>query len=83
VLAVSGCFAQAFPEKAKALGADVLMGTGNRKQTVAAVEEFLSSGKPQVLFRQLKDAPYEHMEADELLEHTRAFLKIEEGCERY
>ncbi len=83
VLAVSGCFAQAFPEKARALGADVLMGTGNRKQTLAAVEEFLDTRKPVELLEQLKGVSYEHTEADELLEHTRAFLKIEDGCERY
>ncbi len=83
VLAVCGCFAQAFPEKAKELGADVLLGTGNRRQMREAVEAFLREGKPVTRILDLRGSCYEHLEAEELLEHTRAFLKIEEGCERY
>lgn len=83
VLVLCGCFPQAFPERAKELDVDVLMGSGTRLQTLPAVEAFLRTRQPQQLLAPLTGASFEPLSADELAEHTRAFLKIEDGCERY
>ncbi|MBQ9960065.1 MAG: tRNA (N(6)-L-threonylcarbamoyladenosine(37)-C(2))-methylthiotransferase MtaB [Oscillospiraceae bacterium] len=83
VLVLCGCFPQAFPEKTESLDVDVLMGSGTRLETVAAVQRFKQTGQKQNLLRSLEGAAFEPLEADELLEHTRAFLKIEDGCQRF
>ena len=83
VFLLCGCFAQAFPEKARELGADILMGTTDRGSAPAAVLRFLESREPMDLVQSLDSAVFEALEADELVEHTRAFLKIEDGCQKY
>ena len=83
VLVLCGCFPQAFPEKAAGLDVDILMGSGTRLETVAAVQQFAQTGERQNLVRPLKGAAFEPLQADELLEHTRAFLKIQDGCQRW
>ncbi|MBR5501827.1 MAG: tRNA (N(6)-L-threonylcarbamoyladenosine(37)-C(2))-methylthiotransferase MtaB [Oscillospiraceae bacterium] len=83
VLVLCGCFPQAFPEKAEGLDVDILMGSGTRLETVAAVQQFTETRERQNRIRTLKDAAFEPLQADELLEHTRAFLKIQDGCQRF
>ena len=43
VFLLCGCFAQAFPEKARELGADILMGTTDRSNAPAAVLRFMEN----------------------------------------
>ena len=83
VLLLCGCFSQAFPEKASSLGADILMGTTDRKDAPSAVLKFLKERKALNYVHPFEDAAFESLEADELVEHTRAFLKIQDGCEKY
>lgn len=83
VLLLCGCFSQAFPEKAGLLGADILMGTTDRKEAPAAVLQFLKERKTLDLVHPFESTPFEILDADELVEHTRAFLKIQDGCEKY
>ena len=78
-----GCFAQAFPDKAEKLHPDILMGTTERNNTVQAVLDYLSNREQKNLVHPFSHDIFESIEAEELVEHTRAFLKIEDGCEKY
>ena len=85
VVALTGCLPQTDPHAAEELPeADLVLGTRERRTVVEAVEEYLA--RRQRLVRVL---PHEAGEPFELLEalgddgHTRAFLKIQDGCTQF
>jgi len=82
--AVCGCFSQIEPEDAAALGADVVFGSGDRAGFVAAVEQAVAE---RVKLRNVDD-PFsrlkmEFLPAGALEGRTRAYMKIEDGCDNF
>lgn len=84
VLVLSGCLPQAYPDKAAAFdGVDIVTGTGNRLDLVPLIERYLSDNRRLVDIRQNAQKAFEPLQADEVEGHTRAFLKIQDGCDRF
>jgi len=83
VVALTGCWPQAYPDAAAKTGADVITGNGNRSELPSLVLSFIENREQLTEIKDLSTACFEPLEADELLEHNRAFLKIEDGCEKY
>ncbi len=85
VVAMTGCYPQAFPEKAAEVAeADVITGTGDRASLLPSVLSVMGNGKRIVSVRpHSTDEPFEPMSAERFLDRTRAFIKIEDGCDRY
>lgn len=86
IIAVAGCYAQLAPEVFEQMGdVDVIVGHQNRSQIVQYVEEAKHSDKPLnevVDIMKVKD--FENMEVDPEGEvKTRAFIKVQEGCDNY
>ena len=85
VMVLTGCMPQAFPEEAASLlEADVVLGNARRGDLLPRVMEYLSSKQ-----RIVDIAPHEKGEAFEKMSvsafhgRTRAFLKIQDGCDRF
>lgn len=84
VLVLTGCYPQAFPDEAKAAPVDIVIGNKNNLQIAALVEQFLSDKQKNISVQ-------EHIAGDEFAEyairsfagHTRAFVKIQDGCNRF
>ena len=81
VIAVSGCYSQLSPDTAQSLGADIVFGSNDRIKLVQAVEQAVETGAGE----RLLDAPFERRIFEELpagavAGHTRALLKIQDGC---
>ena len=81
VIAVSGCYSQLSPDTAQSLGADIVFGSNDRIKLVQAVESAVETGAGE----RLLDAPFERRIFEELpagavAGHTRALLKIQDGC---
>lgn len=83
VTVITGCWPQAYPEAAEKTGADIITGNGDRSSIPDLVISFIEDRQPVRDVRDLAGAEFECLDADELLEHNRAFLKIEDGCEKY
>ena len=82
-VAVMGCFSQLNSEKCKEIGCDIILGTSNRNKLPELVFEYLKNKKQQTLIIPSKEIKeFERMEATEF-EHTRAFLKIQDGCNNF
>lgn len=84
VTALTGCFPQAFPEEALALAADIITGTAARARLPAHVQRFLETGQRVVDILPSPDT-FEELPAataPQEGERTRAFVKIEDGCDR-
>ena len=84
VTVLTGCYPQAFPEEAARLcDADVIMGNTNRRAILSAVQTVLEGGErvvsitPHAQKEQFEELPVEQFE-----EHTRAFIKVQDGCNR-
>lgn len=83
VIVLTGCMPQAFPTIAAELGeADIVLGNAARKQLPDALRRFLATGARVV------DIPdhgktFEALDIDAFQGRTRAFVKIEDGCNRF
>ena len=85
VIALTGCFPQAFPEEAALIPeADVVTGARERAGVLDRVKQCLAArGHIVAVPPHEPGEPFEPMFADRFTEHTRAFVKIEDGCDRW
>lgn len=85
IIALTGCFPQAFPEEASIIKeVDVVQGSYNRSAILKNVKKALvTREKIMDITPHKKDEEFEPMKASKFLERTRAFVKIEDGCDRY
>lgn len=85
VVVLTGCFPQAFPEKAKALpGIDVVTGAGNKNRIVELTLRAISEKSRIVeIAEHTPGEGFEEMQVQDFGEHTRAFVKIQDGCDHY
>ena len=84
VICLCGCFPQAFPEDAAIIPeADVITGSKDRAGLLLAVRQKLA-GAPRVVDIKPHDKSeeFESMNARDFYSRTRAYVKIEDGCER-
>ena len=84
VLVVVGCYAQSEPDEiSKIDGVDVIIGTKDRTRVVELVETALTNRGEKIL----RVGNVEDIQSFEELPHTphrtRAFLKIEDGCNNF
>ncbi|MBR3557139.1 MAG: MiaB/RimO family radical SAM methylthiotransferase [Oscillospiraceae bacterium] len=81
-LAVCGCWPQAEPEEAKAVGAGLVGGSGERIPFVAALEALGGEGGDPVLLldEALRRRQFEILDPARMEGRTRAYLKVEDGC---
>ena len=85
VVVLCGCYPQALPADAAAVAeADVVLGTCDRSNVPAMIRRFRETGERIVdVKRDNRHEAYEELSVDRLDEHTRAFVKIEDGCDRF
>ncbi|MBE7010560.1 MAG: tRNA (N(6)-L-threonylcarbamoyladenosine(37)-C(2))-methylthiotransferase MtaB [Ruminococcaceae bacterium] len=85
VLVVMGCYVQTNPDAVlKIPDVDVLIGTANRGKVPEAVEQFLAEQKRIDLVEEKVDACFEALSIDGTgQEHTRAYIKVQEGCNQF
>ncbi|MEG2295931.1 MAG: MiaB/RimO family radical SAM methylthiotransferase, partial [Oscillospiraceae bacterium] len=84
-IALTGCFPQAFPDISKELPeADIITGSYNRAGLIKSVKEAFATGNTVVDITPHKpQEKFEQMQSQGFAQHTRAFIKIEDGCDRY
>lgn len=84
VLVLTGCYPQAFPEAADIPEADIITGTRERRSILPLVQQFLEERQRivRVLPHERRET-FEAMTAENMPGHTRAFVKIEDGCEQF
>ena len=85
VTVLTGCYPQAFPEEAAAIAeADVVTGSGNRRAILQDVQKVLDGTAERVvdIRPHEKGERFEELPMDKFAEHTRAFVKVEDGCTR-
>lgn len=85
VIVLTGCMAQAFPDEvAKIVEADIVVGNKNEDKIPDLCERFIAERKAMHIFE-------EHETGEKITdftvtgfsEHTRSYIKIEDGCNRF
>lgn len=83
---VTGCFSQSHPEAAAKLpGVDFVCGNTDKLSVVAAAKRLLENDirtAPVIITGDVERAPFEPMTITKF-ERTRAYVKIEDGCENH
>ncbi len=84
---VTGCYPQTAPEEVRAIeGVDVIIGNQERGRIVELVEQALAQKQNEILDNVQKmtvDTQFEELGVGTETDKTRAFLKIQEGCNQY
>ncbi|MBO7472638.1 MAG: tRNA (N(6)-L-threonylcarbamoyladenosine(37)-C(2))-methylthiotransferase MtaB [Ruminococcus sp.] len=85
VIALTGCYPQANREEAEKLGeADIIVGTKERSAIVRLVTECLSERRRIVDIREFSsDDKFEPLKCAQFDSNTRAFVKIQDGCNQF
>lgn len=85
VVAAVGCYAQVGKEElAKDENIDLIIGNNKKKDLVQILEDYIgaSSHKSEVLDI-ARDRTYENLQVKQLKEHTRAYIKVQDGCNQF
>lgn len=83
ILILTGCMPQAYPEMASALGeADIVLGNAARNDLLSHLENYLTH-RQRIVDIPPHTATYEPLEIDAFQGRTRAFIKIQDGCNRF
>ena len=85
IIAVVGCYSQIAPKEVSAIeGVDDVLGTRNKGDVVYYVNKARDEQKIQVHVEGvLKNKKFEDLNIEEYQDKTRAFLKIQDGCNRF
>lgn len=84
-IVVTGCLAQTSPDQVAAIeGVDAVIGNSNKLEAARLISDFFKIGEasdaPRILVDNIADAEFEQM-AITKFDRTRAYVKIEDGCE--
>lgn len=83
-IVLCGCLAQRKGEELKSTGARLILGTQRRGEVVALLEQAVRENVQLCAVDALTDAtPFETLTITDQAEHTRAILKIQEGCNNH
>ncbi len=86
IIVLTGCMPQAFPkETANFQNCDIVLGNAKRAELIPTLESYLKQKHVLVQISEHvgKNEVYENLSITSFGEHTRAFVKIEDGCNRF
>ena len=84
-ICVVGCYSQVASEEVAAIeGVGVILGTQYRNQIVDFVDQYETTHQPVIKVDDvMKLSRFEDLDIDEFTRNTRAFLKIQDGCNNF
>lgn len=84
-IVVTGCYAQTSPgEVSQIPGVDLIIGTKDRARIIELVKEIDKSRGPLNKVAEFNEKnDFEELPIDRLVKRTRAYLKVQEGCEQF
>lgn len=85
VVAVMGCYSQVKPEEvAEVEGVDIVLGSRNKENVVDLCEDVLQNKNvSDKIIAPSESKSYEELEISNQTEMTRAYIKIQDGCNMY
>lgn len=83
IVVLTGCMPQAFPEKVSAWPeVDIIVGNANKNDIIDEVKKFINSQDKISRIENFLNT-YDDFKIENFNDRTRAFVKIEDGCNRF
>ena len=83
ILVVAGCSTQNAKEEYENMGIDILIGNSKKSKIVELISNYQKTHEPYNYFTQNRDLDFENMTVEKFTTHTRAFIKIQDGCNNF
>ena len=84
IIAVTGCYAQTSPDEVLSIdGVNIVIGTKDRKNIVSLVEELNTASSINHVSDIMSNHEFEELQIKQYSNRTRAFIKIQEGCNQF
>lgn len=84
IIAVVGCYSQVSPEEILDIEeVNLVMGTNERRQIVEEIKKLDATKKASTVDDIMKVRAFEEIEISQTNGRTRAFIKIQDGCDRF
>lgn len=80
ILIVMGCYSQLNPED---IDADIIIGNKHKSEIIELINEYLKDHKKIIRVKDITKIDFEDMYINRFLTHTRAFVKIQDGCNAF
>ena len=83
IVVVTGCFSQINADKLKNMeGVSIVLGNHDKSKVVDYIKEYQKNNKQVISLYKIDEVPFENMSLNNF-NKTRAFVKIEDGCENF
>ncbi len=83
ILVVCGCSSQNKEADYQNLDIDILLGNQKKSEIVSIIKDYLKNHEKVLYINQNRNLPFEDMQIKKFETHTRAFVKIEDGCDNF
>lgn len=84
IIAVTGCYAQTAPDEVLSIdGVNIVIGTKNRKNIVSLIEALDADSNVNHVSDIMTTHEFEELHIKKYSNRTRAFIKIQEGCNQF
>ena len=80
ILIVCGCYSQLNPNK---INADIILGNKYKSLIRSLITEYLQTKKTIIKVEDISETNFEDMYINRFVNHTRAFVKIQDGCNAF
>ena len=82
IIVVMGCMIEAHRDYLND-GVSIIIGNKDKSRVVELVEEYIENQEQKKLLYDDFDSSFEDMFIEDMQEHTRAYVKIQDGCENF
>jgi len=84
MVVVMGCYSQVKQDEVNKIdGVDIIIGNTNKSRIIEIVEKYIKNKQKINLVEEIKKVDFEDMYLDSFETKTRAFIKIQDGCNNY
>lgn len=80
ILIVMGCYSQLNPND---INANIILGNKHKSKIIELIEEYKKNKEKIILIEDISKNNFEDMYINRFIEHTRAFVKIQDGCNAF
>lgn len=80
ILIVMGCYSQLNKDN---INADIVLGNKHKSKIIELIEQYKKTKEKIVLVEDISETNFEDMYINRFINHTRAFVKIQDGCNAF
>ena len=80
ILIVMGCYSQLNKDN---INADIVLGNKHKSKIIELIEEYKETKEKIILVEDITETNFEDMYINRFINHTRAFVKIQDGCNAF